>query len=187
MELAINTITHTGLDFSWNLSTGTVEVHEGEREYWEVVVQAPSQISLAGFYVGAVRPKLDKYEPNGNFPYEKRIVNDSSCLFYLDGGSLDGNGKHRDHFQGYRSVKPGDKVGVLVDLARDENREEGSRSRRKKIRIGGSVQYFVNGKQIGPGFQTGVTGPLVLGVQTSSRDQAATLLPNPRWPNLKIA
>ena len=164
MELATNTVTHTGLGFSWNMSTGTVEVHEGGREYWEVVVQAPSQTSLAGFYVGAVRPELDKYEPNANFPYMKVLMEMESS------GTI---------FRGYRSVKPGDKVGVLVDLTKDETREEGSRSRRKKIRIGGSVQCFVNGKQIGPGFQTGVTGPLVLGVQTSSRDQAATLLPKP--------
>jgi hypothetical protein len=67
-------------------------------------------------------------------------------------------------------LKVGDRVGVLVDL------EE------KEVQEGGSIQFFVNGSKFGSGFESGVTGPLVLGVDMFSRGQKVTLLPDGQRP-----
>ena len=47
---------------------------------------------------------------------------------------------------------------------------------------GGSVRFFVNGSEYGPGFKSGVTGPVVLGVQLFWRCQVVTLLPDAQKP-----
>jgi hypothetical protein len=67
-------------------------------------------------------------------------------------------------------LKVGDRVGVLVDLEEKEGRQ------------GGSIQFFVNGVKFGSGFESGVTGPLVLGVDMAFRGQIVTLLPDAQRP-----
>ena len=69
--------------------------------------------------------------------------NNAWCLFATN-GSLYGNGKEDYDAQGKLNV--GDRVGVLVDL---DGGEGG---------YGGSVRFFVNGSEYGPGFKSGVTG-----------------------------
>ena len=64
-------------------------------------------------------------------------------------------------------ISVGDRIGVLVEL---EGKEKGS------------VQFYLNGKQHGPGFSEGVTGPLVLGVQIMHRYQQMVLLPDAERP-----
>jgi hypothetical protein len=72
-------------------------------------------------------------------------------------------------------------VGVLVDLERKEGR-------------GGCIGFYRNRQKIVAGFPEGVTGPLVLGVRTGTREhlgqhaaearQSPTLLPERTHPPL---
>jgi hypothetical protein len=61
-------------------------------------------------------------------------------------------------------------VGVLMDLEEKEGRQ------------GGSIQFFVNGAKFGSGFESGVTGPLVLGAQMIFQGQKVTLCPDAQKP-----
>jgi len=61
-------------------------------------------------------------------------------------------------------------VGVFVDLDGGEGGD------------GGSVRFFVNGSEYGPGFKSGVVGPVVLGVELGWAGQVVTLLPDAQKP-----
>jgi hypothetical protein len=78
-------------------------------------------------------------------------------------GSLRGNGKRiSDAAAGY---KQGDRVGMLLDL--DD----------------GSLRFFKNGVQHGPGYPAGsVTGPVVHAVQMGNKDESVRLLLNAEAP-----
>jgi hypothetical protein len=61
--------------------------------------------------------------------------------------------------------KQGDRVGVLLDLGN------------------GSLRFFKNGVQHGPGYAAGsVTGPVVAAVQMYSKDESVRLLPDAEAP-----
>ena len=96
---------------------------------------------------------------------------DSNNAWFLDAfdGRRCGNGKsYGDDVQG--KLKVGDRVGVLVDLDGGEGGD------------GGSVRFFVNGSEYGPGFKSGVVGPVVLGVELFFINQKLTLLPDAERP-----
>jgi hypothetical protein len=78
-------------------------------------------------------------------------------------GALNGNGKQFDDRAG--GYKEGDRVGVLLDLG------------------DGSLRFFRNGAQHGPGYAAGsVTGPVVAAVQMLFHNESARLLPNAQQP-----
>jgi hypothetical protein len=78
-------------------------------------------------------------------------------------GALCGNGKEHDDTAG--EYKQGDRVGVLLDL--DD----------------GSLRFFKNGVQHGPGYAAAsVTGPVVAAVQMYSEDESLRLVPNAEAP-----
>jgi hypothetical protein len=80
-----------------------------------------------------------------------------------DDGALNGNGKFGDNQAG--SYKQGDRVGVLLDL---DN---------------GSLRFFKNGVQHGPGYPAGsVIGPVVAAVQMFRIGQSVRLLPIAKAP-----
>jgi hypothetical protein len=114
-------------------------------------------------FVGISRPNLD---PAGDY-------HGSDCTdgwFISAGyGSLWGNGKHGDDAAGpYDATgryKQGDRVGVLLDL---DN---------------GSLRFFKNGVQHGPGYAAGsVTGPVVAAVQLASIGTSVRMLLNAPAP-----
>ena len=116
--------------------TTGVELTEG-RHYWEVELIAGEMDSM---FVGITRPNLN---PAGRYI-------DSGCndgwLICVSDGSLWGNGKQNDDIAG--RYKQGDRVGVLLDLNN------------------GSLLFFKNGVQHGPGYAAGsVTGPVVVAVE----------------------
>ena len=78
-------------------------------------------------------------------------------------GTLWGNGKEDDDRAG--GYEQGDRVGVLLDLG------------------DGSLRFFKNGAQHGPGYAAGsVTGPVVAAVQMCDPNESVRLLPNAQQP-----
>jgi hypothetical protein len=146
--------THT-TDEEWTLTTTETELTEG-KHYWEVTWELLSE-DMSNIYIGISRPNLD---PTG-------VYYGSDCpdgwFILAAGGSLWGNGKQNDNHAG--ECKQGDRVGMLLDL---DN---------------GSLRFFKNGVQHGPGYAAGsVTGPVVAAVQMVNRDESVRLLPNAEVP-----
>jgi hypothetical protein len=107
--------------------------------------------------IGISRPNLD---PIGCY-----IGRDCTDGWFMDasGGTLWGNGKQNDDRAG--SFEQGDRVGVLLDLG------------------DGSLRFFRNGAQHGPGYTAGsVTGPVVAALQMYEPNQSVRLLPNAQQP-----
>jgi hypothetical protein len=115
--------------------------------------------SLSNILIGISRPNLS---PTGFYGSST-----DSWLICAEDGGLYGNGKDDDDEA--RGYKQGDHVGVLLDL---DN---------------GSLRFFKNGVQHGPGYPAGsVTGPVVHALQMfnegSSKDESVRLLPNAQAP-----
>jgi hypothetical protein len=141
------------MDGQWSLTTTEIELTEG-RHYWEVGLLSEN---VHYIYIGISRPNLD---PTGDYY-------DSTCTdgWFIGAayGDLWGNGKHGDGLAG--CCHQGDRVGVLLDL---DN---------------GSLRFFKNGVQHGPGYPAGsVTGPVVAAVQMYRKNASVRLLPNAEAP-----
>jgi hypothetical protein len=150
---AVATKRESGNDAADSLVASGTELTAG-KHYWEVVIlKDDTGISDGGnSVVGVTRPNLD---PNGNYAKEES----TDGWFMLPyGGSLWGNGKASGDAAGI--IDEGDRVGVLLDL--DE----------------GSLRFFKNGVQHGPGYPAGsVTGPVVCAVQMYGKNTCVRLLP----------
>jgi hypothetical protein len=145
-------VTHTR-DEERSLTTTGIELTEG-KHFWEVELLS---WFVGCIYIGISRPNLD---PTGI--YYERDSNDAWSIS-ASSGSLWGSGKQLDDAAG--PYKPGDRVGVLLDL---DN---------------GSLRFFKNGVQHGPGYPAGsVTGPVVHAVQLFSTETSVRLLPNAEAP-----
>ena len=114
-------------------------------------------LEVACIIVGISRPNLD--------PTARNFDRDCTDSWFIYGynGTLYGNGK--DFNNGASSYNLGDRVGVLLDLN------------------DGSLRFFKNGVQHGPGYPAGsVTGPVVAAVQMGNTDNSVRLLPNAEAP-----
>jgi hypothetical protein len=121
--------------------------------YWEVELLSKQ---MSGIYIGISRPNLS---PTGS--YFGRATD--SCFMRVENGALFGNGKYSDDNAGEH--KQGDRVGMLLDLNN------------------GSLRFFKNGVQHGPGYAAGsVAGPVVAAVQMYSKDSSVRLLPDAEAP-----
>jgi hypothetical protein len=131
------------------LTTTGTELTEG-KHYWEV--QLLSEM-VTSYLIGISRPNLD---PAGK--YYNSDCTDGWFISAYD-GILFGNGKQHNDAVG--SYKQGDRVGILLDLGN------------------GSLRFFKNGVQHGPGYPAGsVTGPVVAAVQMKDSGASVRLLPN---------
>jgi hypothetical protein len=129
--------------------TSETELTEG-KHYWEVELLSED---MGYIFIGISRPNL---EPTGAY-YDKECTD----TWFMDAyyGSLYGNGKQGHDEAG--DYNQGDRVGVLLDLG------------------SGSLRFFKNGVEHGPGFAAGsVTGPVVAAVQMYDKDASVRLLPN---------
>jgi hypothetical protein len=149
------------------VATNTLDTHDGEhsltttgteltegKHYWEVELLSESVHSIL---IGISRPNLDPKEC---------YYNSSSAqgwFIHAGEGGLYGNGKSHEDAAG--SYKQGDRVGMLLDLDT------------------GSLRFFKNGVQYGPGYPAGsVTGPVVAAVQLFYKDTSVRLLPDAEAP-----
>jgi hypothetical protein len=133
--------------------TTGVELTEG-RHYWEVELLSEG---TDGVFVGVTRPSLD---PEGDY-----ISSDCNDGWFIeaDSGILWGDGKYGHDEAG--AYKQGDRVGVLLDLNN------------------GSLLFFKNGVQHGPGYAAGsVTGPVVAAAELCSEGQAVRLHADVAFP-----
>jgi hypothetical protein len=118
------------------------------KHYWEVELLLDNRHSTTFILIGISRPNLG---PTGG--YFTRECTDG-WFIHAGNGMLCGNGKLNDNAAG--SYKQGDRVGMLLDLHN------------------GSLRFFKNGVQHGPGYPAGsVTGPVVHALQTSRFGQSA--------------
>jgi hypothetical protein len=118
----------------------------GKKDYWEVTLTADPQ-GGSEVLIGVTRPGLDLEEYHYN--------TDNAWYFFGPDGSLDGNGKSYSDPQGKIAV--GDRIGVLLDWD------------------AGSLRFYRNGQVYGPGFPSGVTGPLVRTVEMCRQGQVVAL------------
>jgi hypothetical protein len=129
--------------------TAGAELTEG-RHYWEVEVFSENMHDI---FVGVTRPNLD---PVGDY-----ALAGCTDAWFTDAqdGDLWGNGKEgvfTDVAGDY--YKQGDRVGVLLDLNN------------------GSLLFFKNGVQHGPGYPaSSVTGPVVAAMQMGREGEAVRL------------
>jgi hypothetical protein len=136
-----------------SLTTTEAELTEG-KHFWEVELLSED---MGWIFIGISRPNLD---PRGIY-YRKECTD--GWFIGAQYGTLCGNGKHFADEAG--EYKQGDRVGVLLDL---DN---------------GSLHFFKNGVQHGPGYPAGsVTGPVVTAVQMYRMADSVRLLPNAEAP-----
>jgi hypothetical protein len=156
-EGAVATLTKGYSDLSgyhFSLTTTGVELTKG-KHYWEVELLSDPQ--LDSVLIGISRPNLD---PTGDWSSDTCT---DSWFIGAYFGHLYGNGKYADDGEG--EYEQGDRVGVLLDL---DN---------------GSLRFFKNGAQHGPGYAAGsVTGPVVAAVQLKCAECSVRLLPNAQQP-----
>jgi hypothetical protein len=140
-------------DYTSTLATTGIELTKG-KHYWEVELLSEDVDSIS---MGISRPNLD---PEGM--YLGHLCTDVWFMRTFD-GSLDGNGKQGHDRAG--DYKQGDRVGMLLNL--DD----------------GSLRFFKNGVEHGPGFPAGrVTGAVVHAVKLFSKTHSVRLLPNAEAP-----
>jgi hypothetical protein len=133
----------------FSLTTTGTELTEG-KHYWEVELVSTH---TGWILIGISRPNLD---PTGK--HFTRACTDGWFISSYSGG-LCGNGKEASDEAG--AYKQGDRVGMLLDL---DN---------------GSLRFFKNGVEHGPGYPAGsVTGPVVAAVHMYFKDASVRLLPN---------
>jgi hypothetical protein len=139
--------------YEQSFATSGAEITEG-KHYLEVELLSKTGHSI---FIGISRPNLD--------PTREYYGRDCTDGWFILGsfGSLWGNGKYNDDPAG--PYNQGDRVGMLLDL---DN---------------GSLRFFKNGVQHGPGYPTGsVTGPVVAAVQMYYKDASVRLLPDAEAP-----
>ena len=138
---------------SYTLTTTGTELTEG-KHYWEVELLSEDVMDI---YIGISRPNLD---PAGTY-----CTSDCTDGWFISAtyGGLCGNGKEYQDAAG--AYKQGDRVGVLLDL---DN---------------GSLRFFKNGVEHGPGYPAGsVTGPVVAAVQMFYSGTSVRLLSDAEAP-----
>jgi hypothetical protein len=141
------------INYESSLATTGTELTEG-KHYWEVELLSEN---VEETFIGISRPNLN---PTGGY-YESDCT-DGWFIFGYN-GSRCGNGKNFGDAAG--AYKLGDRVGALLDL---DN---------------GSLRFFKNGVQHGPGYPAGsVTGPVVAAVQMRYKGDSVRLLPNAEAP-----
>jgi hypothetical protein len=153
VEISVNSTVVTHRSEQWSLVTTGIKLTQG-RHFCEVKLL---DTNTSAIRFGVSKPNL---KPNG--AYWGRTCNDA-WFMGCNSGSLYGNGKFNSDTAG--GCKQCDRVGLLLDL--DD----------------GSLRFFKNGKQYGPGYPAGsVTGPVVIAVNMHYASQSVQLLTDAQRP-----
>ena len=151
------------MEESAHLATGGDLMEQGTH-FWEVEITSCGALCMLMF--GAVRPPAASSSDDVPWPQAcmQRTQAHTHNAYYMYGynGGLHGSGEYRTNMQG--RFAQGDRVGVLLDLD------------------AGWMRFYRNGTRCGPGFRSGVTGPLVLAVEMSDRGDVVTALPGAAAP-----
>ena len=156
------------MDNSYNSVTGGELMTDG-RHYWEVEITACEEYDSengaeCNMIIGATRPGLDHTDGIKTW---NASAGDTAYFMCGLSGNLWGGGKegYREKYsEGY--FEQDERIGCLLDLD------------------AGWMRFFRNGKLCGPGFESGVTGPLVRTVGLSTAGEVVTALPiseAPEW------
>jgi hypothetical protein len=147
------TVATQTVEHKMSLTTTGIVLTEG-KHYWEVELLSEN---VAQIFIGISRPNLNPTEC-----YYGSACTDGWFIF-ASSGSLWGNGMDNDDTAG--GYKQGDRLGMLLDL---DN---------------GSLRFFKNGVEHGPGYAAGsVSGPVVAAVQMFYQDGSVRLLPDAEAP-----
>jgi hypothetical protein len=147
------TVARAKTQYKSTLATTGIELTEG-KHYWEVELLSENVNSI---YIGISRPNLN---PLGH--YSDKTCTDIWLMSTYD-GSLFGNGKYLHDAAG--AYEQGDRVGMLLNL--DD----------------GSLRFFKNGVEHGPGYPAGsVAGPVVHAAKFYLYGHSVRLLPNAEAP-----
>jgi hypothetical protein len=150
----------------YDLVTTGQEMNFG-KHYWEVEIMSNV---MSRFHIGVTRTNLN---PNG---WHGQSDRNDAWLMYTPFGSLCGSGKsahsrgdkkgdNSRQFCGAGAYKQGDRVGVLVNL--DD----------------GSLLFFKNGVQHGPGYPKGsLTGPVTHAMQMGWKGNCGRIVANAKEP-----
>jgi hypothetical protein len=123
---------------------------ESGMHYWEVEIMsyAPfaTDATFDTFHVGVCRPNLELRAFHG---WCEDMSHDSDGAWLQgDHGRLFGNGKYEEELNTRNSYRVGDRIGILMDFS------------------DGSLLYFKNGGQNGPGWPAGsINEPVALAIQ----------------------
>ena len=158
------------LDPEFRLEEGKLVTHTAEEEY--SLTHTGEELTEGRHYWEV--ELIDRYphvvvcRPDADSRTDHALAEATTAwLMYTFGGGLYGNGKEDDNEAG--EFDKGDRVGVLLDL--DD----------------GSLRFFKNGVEHGPGYPAGsVAGPVALAAQLYYNDDeglnAVRLLPGAEWP-----
>ena len=159
-------------DGSWSLSTTGEQLTNG-KHFWEVeICSTTSGGPVANVFVGVCKPDVapdvflgTRESTEGWFvgTYRSGFRHLVGALF---GNGRMGEGRVGSFAQGNEvGFENGDRVGVLLDL--DD----------------GSLRFFKNGVEHGPGYPAGsVTGPVARAAQMLDGGDTVRLLPDATWP-----
>ena len=138
------------------LVTGGEPMTEGTH-YWELRI-ADDEDGECSIMIGVVRPGQHsltrEHEDACTGAAGAHYINAADGSLHTLHGPAEGLGESR---QG--RFRNGDRIGVLLDLA------------------AGRMRFYRNGKRCGPGFGSGVTGPLVRAAQLRGKGSSVTALP----------
>lgn len=157
-----------GYSLGWSLVTVGEQATEG-RHYWEVELTMVGEDAngldpTLGVYVGVCRAELDaEFPQRHDIQSYASFSSNAAWLISASFGALYGNEKEDDDEAG--EFEQGDRIGVLLDIDR------------------GSLRFFKNGAEHGPGFRDGsVPGGVILAVQMYYARSAVKLIADPEWP-----
>lgn len=140
---------------------------------WHRDLHRPTPGSAMNFMIGLISPNIDHDRRQPCSTCSKSRSGSKLCdhAYQLStaSGGLYGNGKTNSNPRG--PLKVGDRVGVLVDLAKSNDNDEPN------------VVFFVNGVEYGCFCRA--EGPLVFGVRLMWEGQAVTIMQDAQDPNDK--
>jgi hypothetical protein len=151
------------------LVTGGNIVEVGQH-YWEVEFLGDRRNNNLRIWVGLTRPGHDhNVNQNAVIAADGSYFMGASDALLFGSGKYMGGGGEFDNGNRWSGFEVGDRLGVSLDLDV------------------GKVMFFKNGAVHGPGYPTGVTGPLLFAAQLQYKEHWVRLLPDAVLPDINVS